>query len=239
MRVAGKRGLTALVAMSLLAVSLVAAQAQGGGGGGFGQGRRGGMRGMGGLTILRDEKVQTELKMTPDQIAKIETKQQEVQGKMRDLMQSAGDFQSMTPEDRAKLMEKGQEINEAAVKDILTNDQLPRFHQLELQQSVQMMGPAALARKDVAEKLKLTDDQKAKLKDINTQMMTDSQQARQDQDFQKMTEIRRGANEKALAVLTDDQRATFKDMLGAKFEFTPRGGRRGGAGGAPPAAGTR
>jgi hypothetical protein len=229
--------------MTLLAVPLVAVQAQGGGGagggGGFGQGRRfgGGMRG-GGLFLLRDEKVQAELKMTPDQIAKIDTKQTETRQKMQELMQSAGDFQSMSPEDRAKLMQKGQELNDAAVKDILTADQLPRFHQLELQQ----MGPQALTRKDVAEKLKITDDQKAKIRDIQTQSMADIRQAMQDQDRQKMGEIRRATAEKILAVLTDDQRAQFKDMLGAKFEFSPPrrpGGGPGGPGGPPPAPGTR
>lgn len=236
MRVAGKRALVALTAMALLAVPLVAVQAQGGGGGGrgFGQGRRGGMRGFGGLAILRDEKVQAELKMTPDQISKLETKQQEVQEKTRDLMQGAGNFRDMSEEDRAKLMTKMQDINETAVKDILTNEQLPRFHQLELQQA----GPQALTRKDVAEKLKITDEQKAKIKEIQTQTQADTRQAMQDQDFQKLAEIRRSSAEKILAVLTDDQRAQFKEMLGPKFEFTPRG-RRGGPGGPPPAAGTR
>jgi hypothetical protein len=56
--------------------------------------------------------------------------------------------------------------------------------------------------------------------------------------FQKMAELRRAADEKTLAVLTDEQRQQFDSMQGEKFEGIdelrrPRGfgGGRGGPGG--------
>lgn len=243
-----KRSLIALTAAVLLTASLGVAFAQETGGAagqpgqgqgrGGGQGRRGGMmgRGGGGLRMLRQESVQKELKMTQFQIDKLDAKQQEVQGKMRDLMQNAGDPQSMSPEDRQKLGEKMQALQNQAVADILDTTQLQRFHQLELQQQ----GASALSRKEVADKLHLTDQQRTQIGDIQKQSMADMRAATQGKDFQNMSDedrqklmtqmrdMRKATDEKITGVLNESQKKQWKEMLGKPFEFGPPPGRQGG-----------
>ncbi len=212
-----RRSLVVLSALMLLAAALVSASAQGG------QGRRGG--GGGGLNLLRRESVQKELKMTADQVAKVDAKRQEVRQQTQAL------DQSLSPQERA---EKSREIQQKAVADILNEDQMKRFHQLELQQE----GPAALLHKDIADKLKLTDDQRKQIADIQQKSREDMRAALQgknfrdlsDEDRQKLQEIRKTADEKMVAVLTDEQKDQWKDMQGEKFDFGPPPGRAGGAG---------
>jgi hypothetical protein len=211
-----RHSLVALAAFALLALSLVAASAQGGGGrrgGGFG-------RNAGGLALLRMESVQKELKMTPDQIAKVDTKQQELRQQMRELRQNGGD-------DPRAAMEKMQELNHKAVAEILDETQQKRFHQLELQRE----GPAALAHKEVQDKLGLSEDQRSKIADIqrkageDMRSMMEGKNLREMSDderrtmMEKMRSMQKETGEKMLAVLTDDQRSKWTDMQGAKFEF--------------------
>lgn len=230
----------------VLSIGIAAAQGGGGGrgfGGGFGRG--------GGLALLRIPEVQQELKMTPDQISKIDDEQQTVRDGMQDIMQNAGgNFQDMTPAQRADLGQKIQDLNDKAVGDILTDPaQLKRYHELALQRS----GPAALAQKSVQDQLNLTDAQRKQITDIQSKSQADTQAALQaaggfqafgsmsDDDRQKlrtkMQSITDDANAKLLGVLTDAQKAQWKTMQGAPFTFPAGGGfggggRRGGGGGA-------
>lgn len=216
-----KRGLIVVTALGLLAASFGIASAQGQ--------RRGGMFGRaGGLQMLRMEPVQQELKMTPEQVGKIQTKQQEVMQAMRDAFQSAGGFQQMSPEERQKLMAKMQDLQEKAVADILSTDQLKRYHQLDLQ----LAGPTAIAQRPaLQEALKLTAEQKTKIADIERQSNEDRRAAMQGVDFQNMSaedrqklmdknqSITKAAGEKIVAVLNDDQKKQWTAMLGEPFKF--------------------
>jgi hypothetical protein len=98
----------------------------------------------------------------------------------------------------------------------------------------------------VATELKLTDDQKDKIKEIQTQIGEDMRTAMQSlgvdprnmsaEDRAKMNakrnEINKAANDKIVALLTDDQKKSWKDMQGDPFKF-PQGPppRPAGAGG--------
>ena len=205
-----------ILAVALLALSTGAATAQFGG--------RGGMRGMnngGGLQMLRLPEVQKELKLTPEQIALIDVKQQEV----RDAVQALypGGFGQMTPEERQQRMEKTQELQDKAVADILGL----RFHQLELQQQ----GPVALTRKSVADEMKLTADQQKQVADLQTQANADRRAAMQGVDFQnmsaddrrtlmtKMQDMQKAEGDKILALLTDAQKTQWKATQGTPFMF--------------------
>lgn len=220
--------------------SIAIAQPPGGGRGGFG-GR--GMFG-GGLGMLGIVEVQKELKMTPEQIEKVKTQAPEVQKATRAIFEEAGGFQAlrdMSEEDRGKLMAKVQDVTSKAVKEILNTDQHKRFHQLELQQA----GAMALSRKDVAEALKITDEQKEKLKTIqmetqaarmqifqsggNPQDMTADERAAM---MKKMQDLTKSSNDKSFAVLTADQSKAWKEMIGEPFKFPAF--RPGGPGGQRP-----
>ncbi|HEX5322821.1 MAG TPA: hypothetical protein VFW40_03475 [Capsulimonadaceae bacterium] len=229
----------------LFALSIGIAAAQGGGrgfGGGFGRGS--------GLGMLRIPEVQTELKMTPDQISKIDDEQQNVRDQMQDVFQNAGgNFQDMTPAQRQDMQTKIQAINDKAVGDILTDPaQLKRYHELALQQA----GATALTQKSVQDQLNMTDAQRKQVSDVQSKSDADRQAAIQaaggfqafgsmsDADRQKFRDklqaITDGTNDKLMGVLTDSQKTQWKTMQGTAFKFPPQQGfgggrRRGGNGG--------
>ncbi|MES2465372.1 MAG: hypothetical protein V4671_32800 [Armatimonadota bacterium] len=219
------------LAVSVPLVSPTAAFAQGGGQGG----RRGGGRMMGGVMLLSIPQVQTELKMTPPQVFKVSGKQQEVREAMRGLGGGGGGGRP-TPEEMQMMMVKRQEIQSKAVASLLDATQLKRFRQIELQQE----GPLALAtRKDAADELKLTEDQKKGIAAIQKQTNDDMQAARQGGNPQNMTPeertaltaktqaIQKASADKIVALLTEPQKAQWKTMLGEPFKMPAMGGQGG------------
>jgi hypothetical protein len=120
------------------------------------------------------------------------------------------------------------------IEELLTADQAKRLKQLSLQQ----MGGMALNQPEVAKELNLTDEQQQKLKSIGDEVrkhMTAAREAGGDpqEGFKKMAELRKAAGEQAMKLLTDDQKAKWKELTGEPFkgEFRsgpPGGGRPGG-----------
>lgn len=232
--------ITSLVVCGL-SIGIANAQPPGGGGG---RGGRGGM--MGGAMLLRAPEVQAELKLTDDQKTKLQAAQQEMGQKMRDMFQNS---QGQDPEERRKQMAAMQEEQKKTIDSILTPDQQKRYNQLDLQWTFQMAPGMALSRPEVATALKLTDDQKKSLEQINSKSREDMQALMQGSDPQSMTQeerqamntkrqaIQKDTADKIQALLTDDQKKAWKDLTGDPFKFPPMrgfgGGRRGG--GAPPA----
>lgn len=87
-------------------------------------------------------------------------------------------------------------------------------------------GGIALDDAQVAKALKITEDQNAKLDEAfaaNAQAMRDAFQDFQgmspEERQEKMTQLRAEGNKRLLAVLTDEQRAEFEKMQGAKIEI--------------------
>jgi Zn-dependent M32 family carboxypeptidase len=195
---------------------------------------------MGGVNLLAIPQVQTELKMTPEQIAKVSAKQQEVRDALRGLGPAGGG--QGTPEAMQAMMAKRQEVQTRAVAGILDAAQQKRFRQIELQQQ----GPLALAvRKDAADELKLTEDQKKSIAAIQKQTDDEMRAARQGANFQNMTPeertamtvktqaIQKASGDKIVALLTEPQKAQWKAMLGLPFKLPAMGGQRGGRAAAP------
>ena len=221
-----KRIMIAAAAAVLVMGSMTAACAQRGQGGGrFGGGF--GQRG-GGFAILMIAEVRQELKMTDAQIAKFQAKQDEVNNARREIMQSAGNFREMSPEDRQKVMAKIQEVQDKAIAEVLDETQLKRYKQLVLQQE----GPMAASRKEVADALKLTEDQRKQIAAIQQAVRQEMMQSFQSlgqgaapEDIQKLMaknqENQAKAGEKVLALFTDAQKATWKELTGAPFKFPP------------------
>ena len=222
-----------LVAMGLLALASLgsAQQGQGGGGGGGRQGGgRGGQRGFGGggavrLTqLLRNEQVQTELKLTDDQKTKIEAMPRPQRGQG-----GGGGRTAPTAEEMTKQMTE----DKAATSAILTPEQETRLEEIR----IQVAGPNAVTMPDVQAALGLSDAQKAKLTDLQakmreatTGMMEKARNGEIDRadmgpTMQKNNEIM--ATEVA-KVLTAEQNAKLKAMGGAEFKMERRGGRGGG-----------
>ncbi|MDZ4685892.1 MAG: hypothetical protein SH850_12560, partial [Planctomycetaceae bacterium] len=228
----------------------------GGGRGGFGFGGPGGMFGGGGLmALVQMPEVQKEIKVTDDQKGLID----EMAKDLRDggPRPNREELQNLTEEQRtarfAEMRKQGEErIKQAdeGLKAALEAPQFARLNELRIQNEVQRVGVhASLSRAEVAEPLKLSQDQKdkvAKISEANRQQFGGGRgpggaqpgQDGQRPDFQAiMAEARakrEKANTEALAMLTPEQKTSFEKMQGAKFEFpAPQFGGGRGPGGQP------
>ena len=119
-----------------------------------------------------------------------------------------------------------------AIRKILPREKMIRLYQIRLQVRAVV---DSLANKYVSGKLKLTDEQKAKL----AQIVKDSQAARSElygsmrdaseeqrrEAYAKYRKIRSDADEKALGLLTAEQKEALEKMKGEKIELPSRGGR--------------
>jgi hypothetical protein len=179
---------------------------------------------MGGPMILRMKEVQKELKLSDGQVSQVNAI---LPGPRPP---QSGDDQGAPPRRLSR------EEMDAKVKSILSSDQFKRFQQLQLQAE----GPRAFSRPEIQEKLGLSDTQKAKIQSILQSERQGPPPGDGQTDMRKAMKERRERLEQELtAVLTDDQKATWKSMTGAKFDFPMMGGpggRRGfgGPGGGGP-----
>ena len=223
-----KRFAVAVLTLSLVAVVATSslAQQRGGGRGGFG---------MGGPAILGIPAVQDELKLTDEQRGKVESLMTSLREEMTGLRDKLSD---VAPEERfARMRELMEEANAKVSKDVaamLDSDQMKRFEQLELQ----VRGLDAFADAKVQEALKVAEEQKTKIGALMTEMAEKRQSIMQDAqgDFQgamaKFRELQDSTREKVMALMSDDQKAKYKEMTGEPFEMPAFGGGRGpGAGG--------
>ncbi|MHB8898989.1 MAG: hypothetical protein ACYC6Y_09605 [Thermoguttaceae bacterium] len=205
------------------------------------QGQRGGPSrgGMGSrnslLGLLGREQVQQELKLTEEETAKVK----EVVDKLRDEMRTQ--YQALENTDpaerRAKLTQLSEELDEKVreqLRDVVPREKMMRLYQIRMQ--VRPVSES-LASRFAAERLKLTDEQKAKLEEIKKDMQTKqsdlfgkARSGGSDRSgiFQQMRDIQTEADQKALGVLTEEQKKSFEEMKGAKFELQMEGPRRGG-----------
>jgi hypothetical protein len=197
---------------------------------------------MGGPGLLTNKSVQQELKLSDDQVKKIEQTVQEVRQKHMDEFQALRD---LDPQERREkggaLFRKVGEETQKALSGVLNPDQEKRFKQIELQ----VRGPRAFTDPEVQKTLNLTADQQEKIKTINQdaekQMSAlrpgpgggGGEQRNPEEMRKKMTEMRKETMSRSMEVLTDDQKKQWKEMTGEPFEvkFERRGPRGGGAGG--------
>jgi len=180
------------------------------------------------LGLLSLEQVQKELKVTEDEVAKVK----KIGEKLRDEMRKKyAELRKIEDADkrRAKMNEMREQYDSASRKqlhDVLSREQMIRLYQIRSQyQAVS----DTLAGKYVAEKLKLTDDQKTKAAKIGSdartkrydiyRTMRGADEKKRAEAGKKLAEIRADADKQALELLTKEQRAEFEKMKGKKFEI--------------------
>jgi Spy/CpxP family protein refolding chaperone len=192
---------------------------------------RGGFGGPG--FFVGNKGVQKELKLTDEQVKKAEDALKTIREKHQ---QEFAGIQDLPQEERR---EKFQALNKTvseeqtkALADVLSADQVKRLKQIMLQ----VRGAQAFADPEVQKELKLTDDQKDKIKTIGDDARQEGQSIREAAagDFQemqkKMAALNKETMEKVSGVLTDDQKKAWKDLTGDAFEFKPDPGQFGGRG---------
>ena len=155
-----------------------------------------------------------------------------VNGPDRFFVQAQPGRPQISDEDRARFREeaaaRAKKEREELAK-ILKPEQLKRLTEIYIQQA----GIAALQDADVAEKLKITDDQKEKFAKVREENQTATRDAFRDAGEDrdairtKMADLRKQNEEKTLAVLTEDQKKQFEEMKGKKFDMPENAGRGG------------
>lgn len=238
--------LAVAVAVVISTSSAMAQRGQGQGRGGQGRGGFGGGFGFGGggaAGLLAMQQIQKELDLSDDQKEAI----QKVFEESRQQQGERPNFQNLSDEERQKLFTEMREKAEARAKetqkkidDILLPNQRERLAELRIQSQARFGIATALASPEVAEKLKLTDEQKEKLEALAPRFggfgrggqggQRGARGEGNNQDAPRLSREERDA--KAKEILTADQAAQFEKLQGKKFEFPEMGrGGRGGRGG--------
>ena len=216
-----RRLVAVILSLGVLALLTSSASAQG-----FGR-----FGGGGGTMLLSNKGVQQEIKLTPDQQKKVEALAEVLREKVMGINEKVQDV-AQGPERQAKRMELMKPINEELKKSlaqIVSPAQLTRFNQIVLQTA----NIQAFSDPDVVAKLKITDDQKSKIQDIAMGAMERRRELFQGfQDdregtMKKMADLNKELMGKCAALLTADQKALWKDMVGEPYEvkFEPPPGR--------------
>ena len=205
------------------ALSAAAALAQGQGGvPGVGLGGRMGGDSNDPSYLLVSESVQKELALTDDQKTSLQKLRDDQTGGQAFFSQ----FRGLSQDEMQKRLQERAKETRNQISKILAPKQMERLAEI----NIQMVGPVALNFEDVAEKIGLTADQKEKLKNLgdethrklaelnstlNGQPPTGEKRKERQQKFKEIASDRK---DKAIALLTDDQKAKFKQLQGEKFD---------------------
>jgi Spy/CpxP family protein refolding chaperone len=186
------------------------------------QGRGFGMGMGGGAGILRAPNVQKELKLSDEQIGKIQDSLTASREKHADDYAALRD---LSQEERpAKVAELNKTISSEVKKALSFNDtQSKRFDQIAIQAS----GLMAFADPTVASKLKLTSDQKSKIREIQESSrgqlqgfnFKDASEQERADFMKKMATNQKENMTKAMAVLTSEQKSDWKELTGDPVEI--------------------
>jgi hypothetical protein len=212
----------ALAALGLAAIVTSPTFAQGRGGrGGFGFGGPG--------ALLSNKSVQEELKLDEKQAEGATKIAADSRAKRQEAMQGAQGLEGQERLNKmTELMKPINEETEKAVAALLKPEQLKRYKEIELQQR----GVQAFGNADLQTELKLTDEQKEKIRAIQQEYAPgrgrgagggggggDPAAARE-----RMLARRKEAMDKVMAVLNDDQKKAWNEKIGKPFEikYEPR-----------------
>ena len=203
------------------------------------EGRAGGTRRRSGIMdwraslvfLLNQEQVQKELKLNEEQTGKVTEISKKLMGEMREQWAS---LREITDQEKqwAKMAELSDQMNRKArtqLQDVISREQRGRLNQIRMQ----IRGPAyTLNSKRTASRLKLTDEQRKKLAEIDKDLQQkvseaikgsrDLSQEERGKRFAQLGKLRQKANQEALKLLTAEQKEGLEKMQGKKFELQRR-----------------
>jgi hypothetical protein len=197
-----------------------------------------GMGGRGGAdlgTLAQNKSVQEELKVSEDQTKKITEALTKLREDLKDDYaklgggrRGGGGGNNATQEERAAARKKTGEAEAKAINGILDEKQQKRLQQIRVQQQ----GLAALQDEETQKTLKLTDEQKDKIKAIGADVQKEIGNLGggggggrgNPETRQKIQGLRKEAMQNAVKVLNEDQQKTYKEMAGEPFDYKPNQG---------------
>jgi hypothetical protein len=190
------------------------------------QGRGSLSGGWGGVDLLLHPRVQEELKLTSEQVEKARDLSSKLLDRQRVIFSQ---LEGLSSEARAmKARELAIELVEDGMKGveaIVNPEQFARFRQIDLQQR----GASALLEPSLANTLRISNEQARQIRPIldhSILMMREAlASARGDRrtSSEKIQVVRRETNEKAIALLTEAQKATWNQMTGQPLDLNPAG----------------
>ncbi len=181
--------------------------------------------------LLSQEQVQKELKLNEEQTGKVKQMVQKLREEMREQWTS---LREITDQEKrsAKMAELGDQMNRKArtqLQDVISREQMRRLYQIRMQ----IRGPVyTLNGKRSATRLKLTDEQRKKLAEIDKGLQQKVSEAikglrglsqeERGKRFAELGKLRQKADQDALKLLTAEQKEAFEKMQGKKFELQMR-----------------
>jgi hypothetical protein len=227
---------TAKLTIACAVVMCAALAAAQGGGGGRGQGRGGFGQGGGmdatGLQLLGRADVQRDLALTDDQKAKVQALRESMRGQGGrgggggGFGGGGGGGGNIDREAMRAEMEKRNAETKAKIAEILKPEQVTRLGEI----AVQLAGNRAILNPDVQKTLGLSDEQKAKITELQTKMQEANRGLFQQVQDGSMTREQIGEamqknnetmNAELGKVLTTEQAAKLKAMGGKEFKADP------------------
>ena len=221
-------GLVAVMAIFCSVDAVMAQPGRGRGGSPFGQ--------TSGLNLLGQEGIQQELELVEDQVESLKELQDEQRNSMREMFMGLRDqIQDMDEDERRELMTelqgKMKEMNkefDAKADEVLLPHQTTRLKQLVAQNQNRRLGGgpgSGSFSPEAIEKLNISDEQLEKMKAKAEELQTTV--------AEKIAKIRKQAEEEILSILSAEQQAQYKEMIGDTYDFNQgnQGGGRGGQGG--------
>jgi hypothetical protein len=178
----------------------------------------------GGPFLIFRDKVPEELKLSDDQKQKLLEKFPDY---AQETMKTFEKIQELKPEEREKEMQshrkKSREELSALLKETLKAEQLKRLQQLELQQE----RPHVLGRPEIRQGLKITDEQMKQFMRIIREMqkkieplMKEAQSGGNPEGIRpKVLKIRNEYADKLEALLSDEQKKKWKEMVGQPLDL--------------------
>jgi hypothetical protein len=184
--------------------------------------------------LLLSKPVQKELNLTEDQTKSIQQGLDKLQKRFADKVEAVfkpGPGEKVDPQSAAELSKKVESEVRKEIGAVLEPGQLKRFHQIELQQQ----GIRALQDKEVVAALKLTEEQKRRVKMLNDDLTSKIQKTMPEleafgrdraktkaalaEGSQAQEKLFREAVEMIPSLLTPDQRKTWEELTGNPFKL--------------------
>jgi Spy/CpxP family protein refolding chaperone len=203
----------------------------------FGPGFGGGFGQTSGDALLNNKSVQKELKLTEEQIKAIE----ELTSAQREAMKEAFPLFREDREKATEIMKKAQTEMTSGLKKVregLTSEQSKRFSQIKIQVAAKNKDLKIFQDEEVVKVLGLTTKQQDTVKETLAGIEKDVQELRDEAkgDFRKMRDIFKKSTEltsegwdTVVKSLSDDQKKSWEDAQGEKFELKmDKGGFGGG-----------
>jgi Spy/CpxP family protein refolding chaperone len=172
------------------------------------------------VMLLRQKSVQEDLKLSPEHGQKIHEFADSQWKKVRAMKE-------LSKEERDRRFEAMAKDNERFLKDTLSEPQRKRLNQI----AMHVAGLLWIMRSDIAKELNLTEEQKRKIHELHREAHKEAQEAIRsaggpEVKEEKFHEMRTANRKRLMSVLTDEQKAKWKEMAGPPFRgelhFGPR-----------------